>query len=248
MERLYWATVLNMQQKHTKPLRDQMSVRKIIRNVAIGVLLAMAVERIFDLGPKRLFSLPLTHKAGEMADPQQVIYRGLVRLSLKGGNGFCSGWVIDKNYAITAAHCINTNGYIDREAIKLFSETGVDTGVLAEATAYDVDLDMGLIRGDFHVFQPVATEFYKDGFPRELGHSYYSLGFPLGQKMLASSSFVPEGMEYFMVKGQGHLIQGMSGGPVVNERGVVVGINSAVDSSHSIVAPIQGFLGRFGLE
>jgi hypothetical protein len=55
-------------------------------------------------------------------------------------------------------------------------------------------------------------------------------------------------MNYFKVAGKGHLIPGMSGGPVINELSVAVGINSSVLEDMVFISPLEGMLGLFNLE
>lgn len=190
---------------------------------------------------------PLEFPFGEMQDPYKTKYDPIVRLRLK--NGFCSGWIVDKHYAVTAAHCINENGYIDESPIKIFDDNGANTFTLAQAVGYDQRTDLGLLSGNFEEFIPLKTNFEQEGFPRDGNKHYLSCGFPLGQKKLSCTEFIPTQTAIFAIAGYSHLIPGMSGGPVIDyDTRSAVAVNTAVAGDLAIVSPLQGFLGLFRLE
>lgn len=222
---------------------------KLLINIALGFIAVYVLSEIFTglgFGPKTIVLLPLDHKFGEFSTLAEVRYGGIIRLTSKTGS--CSGWVIDRHFAVTAAHCLNDKGYILQEGLHVYSDGGSDTEIIAKAMGYDSLMDMGLIEADFSTFKPVPTNFYSEGFPRNGDPRYFTFGFPLGQKFVSFSDFTPHHMDGFYLAGIGHIIPGMSGGPVLNSEGVAVGINSAVNGQWFLIAPIQGFLGRFRLE
>lgn len=221
-------------------------LRKLI-HLVLFTLIGYNLYSLFTLGESRhIMMLP---PAGKMPLSIDVKHNPIIRLATTTNIGFCSGWVIDTQLAITAAHCINHNKHITKAPIKIFDDKGKDTGHLAQAASYDEDLDLGLIVGDFHEFSSLQTNFYHEGFPRSVKHQYIMCGFPLGQKLVTCTEFSPTRMNFFRVEGKGHLIPGYSGGPVIDiTTNQAVGVNSAVSEDEIIIAPIQGILGLFRLE
>lgn len=168
----------------------------------------------------------------------------IVRLSYFTGEGFCTAFVVDVNYAITAAHCLIGK---EKDTLSLYDKEGNDLNVFVKVTAYDISTDLGLISGDFTRFKPLDTEFNGEGFVDK--HEYISCGYPHGQNHLTCSRFYPTNFNYFKVEGTGHLIPGYSGGPTIDlTTGKAVGVNHAVTDHSVLIIPVQGLLGVFGIE
>lgn len=180
----------------------------------------------------------------EAADSSLALYKPVVRITFKHGQ--CSGWVVSRHYLITAAHCLNEDGYQELGKYRLYSSSGIDTEVDATVGGYDADSDLGYLVGDFSKFHILKTDLISEQFMEK--HSYIAFGFPQGQKEISYSHFVLKEMDGFKVKGFGHFVQGMSGGPIVNENGVAVALINAVDGNVVIISPLMGFMGLFGLD
>lgn len=163
--------------------------------------------------------------------------------------GYCSGWVVDANYVVTAGHCINNDGHLSKELVKIYDINGNYTSVVAKPVGLDERMDLGLLKGEFSNFKVLPTEFEQEGFPMDNPHTFTSCGYPLGQKKLSCTRVVPFKTNMFMMEVYGHLIAGESGGPVIDDvTGKAVGVNDAVGENSAFVQPIQGALGLFGLE
>lgn len=173
----------------------------------------------------------------------------IIKLADKDDDMFCTAFVIDANYALTAAHClVDDSGEMTTDEIHILKEDDTDTKVRAKPVGVDLRMDVGLIRGDFNNFKFLAVNFYSFSIA-EVKAEYYAFGYPAGQKHLSIIPFYPEANNDFFIAGKGFLIPGMSGGPLVDvTHKVVVGINSSVDKGVVNFASPIGALGAFGIE
>jgi S1-C subfamily serine protease len=206
-----------------------------------------AINRASNALPPSRYIAPNLPKAqlsladGNTKEKEQAI----LHLHNKDGFFFCTAFVIDDNYAVTAAHCL-----VDEvgNSIRVHTSSDAFTGLLATVAGYDQRSDQGLLLGDFKAFNKVRME-------TETAEAAYATvlltcGFPHAQKSVLCTPFEVIGAEDFMVAGKhAAMYPGMSGGPVVNlETGHIVAINSAVEGDHALVAPTIGLYGMFGIE
>lgn len=230
--------------------------RKVL--AVVGVLAAILMtkhhfkEPVYNM--QKLDKLP---KFGDFAKTEPVIFSPVVLLLDEEGKPFCSGTVIDNNYVLTAAHCLTDQDLrMSKEIIYIASNQDVDIKTKAKAVAIDVSLDFGLVKGDFRDYEIMPSSFTT--FLHLSKGPFVACGFPLGQKTLICEPIVNLVPHDFKYVAYDQLVQGMSGGPVLDLSGelpTVVAVNTAVDgdinsrpSSNIILSPIMGLLGDFEIE
>lgn len=174
-------------------------------------------------------------------------HESIIRLVSPQGYFYCTGVVVDKNYALTAAHCVvNDLGLMSEEDVIIYNSKSINTGMVAKTVAIDKYRDVAFLKGDFSNFTPQTTDF--NGTHVKTGMKLKSCGFPSGQYDLFCVDLIQNGNRYFQYRATGMpIFKGCSGGPVYNEQGVVVGVNSAVDENTIIIAPLVGVLETVGL-
>lgn len=173
-------------------------------------------------------------------------YAATIRLKDSMDQFYCSGVVIDGNYAMTAAHCVtNSFGLMRSDPIRIYDVTDNFTGTIAKVVALEPQRDIAFIQGNFEDFTYVNVDFSGQYINAKM--PAMSCGFPAGQRDLYCVMLELEGNRYFQYKFKGNTIfPGMSGGPVIG-AGLVIGINSAVYDNGVIVAPVVGALESVGL-
>lgn len=199
----------------------------------IGLILVLVVLSL---------SIKLTHstihfpyKYGEQSNGT---IPGTIRIINIAGSSSCSGFVIDKHYAITAAHCIQSAKELE---VYSSSETYITK---ARVAGFDETNDIAVILGDFSDFKPLLVNF--DNTQINIYSKFQACGYPLGQRVNYCTSFSAEGFYYSMVKGTGQLYHGMSGGPVIDVTdNVVIGIVTSMDEEFNYITPVQGIFGLF---
>jgi V8-like Glu-specific endopeptidase len=170
-------------------------------------------------------------------------FNGIVRLLDEQGRFFCSGVVISETRIATAAHCVI--GQVPMMGIRLLrnkilvaSENGKIITV-ANTGGVEPRSDQAVLVGDFSMIRPMKA--ITD--PTEIAESFkrgnvVMCGYPYGGKLYCNKLSNPT-TDNFQFKGSGHLYPGMSGVPVIDaERGIVIGINTAVNAEWAIVSPL----------
>lgn len=171
-------------------------------------------------------------------------------IKLIGGDKkfFCSAFVIDNHYAVTAAHCLDENGKLRKDILSIFVEDNQDTGIKAKAVGMATRSDLGLLEGDFTNFQMLKTDTQHFGF-LDSKTVYLTCGYPYGNLKISCVPFSPEKNNGFAIEGAGYLVPGMSGGAVINVlTNEAVALNSYAGEGVVGVFPLYGLQGAFHLE
>lgn len=194
--------------------------------------------------------IPLHHKFDRsIAAVGKPVYNGIIGLTKPNGQFFCTAFVIDVHYAVTAAHCISDGTTLKKTPIFIRDDQGKSTNIQVTAAGFSNRSDFGLLLGDFSKFRVVEANFTDYSFNNK--HKYAACGFPYGQTKMVCNDFIPTGTDLFLVTGKGYLTPGQSGGPVIDKTtGLAVGINSQACETGSCfgVYPLQGYLGAFNIE
>lgn len=176
--------------------------------------------------------------------PENPQYDHLIRLGDNQYSFFCSGAVISKDFALTAAHCVvNAIGLLDTKTLHIYSKDNHFTGYATTVTV-DKSRDLALLKGDFskHTSIKVDWQGVTQTYMKDL--SIYSCGFPSGENLYCSKLDYDGNMFFQMSFKNGQLYRGQSGGPVVVytdfNTPLLIGVNSAVSFNSILVAPVVG--------
>lgn len=227
----------------------------MLRKITKYLILVLAVITIFQMEsnhaqiatPPQRAAAPLP-KYNESHTNGKNIYSGTIRLYAPMEGMRCTGFVIDGNYAMTAAHCVK--GLFGAMEIIDFSIKDIfdnETGIIATPVAMDPYRDIAFIKGNFENFKSYPVDFTGEHIFPEMKMN--ACGFPANQKMIYCTNLTLIANHNFVYRTIGSpIFKGMSGGPVFSVLdNFVVGINSAVDENSVMIGPLVGALEEVGL-
>jgi len=173
----------------------------------------------------------------------------IIRLTDSKDRGLCSAFVVSDQYAITAAHCIETPSDIIL----------VNGKEKTKVAAFNRRTDYALLLGDFKEYAKLVTDVSTARFPMLSGTQAIACGYPEGSHQSTCAPQILVANAGFYIASKGQLYPGMSGGPllIMPAPGVVfaIGVNHAVSDQETpdmlgfdYFADIVGIWGNFNLE
>jgi len=123
------------------------------------------------------------------------------------------------------------------DTYEVIDSNGSATGITAVAIANMDRRDFGLIRGDFRNFEKLTVD---KEFKVKKGDKLKACGFPGSVKPAICIDFEAVSQYDFSYAGISMFVPGISGGPVLNSEGVVVGIAVASAGEYSFITPSIG--------
>lgn len=125
------------------------------------------------------------------------------------------------------------------DKIKVFTIKGEEVKTKAFSLYSDNRRDYGFIRGNFKHFNKLNVA---KGFSINKGDILRACGFAGAKTPPVCINYEAVGKRGFEYAGRSMYVPGMSGGPVLNSKNEVVGINSASPADVAIMTPILGVI------
>jgi len=168
--------------------------------------------------------------------------------STSSATGTGTGVVItDDGYIVTNAHVIYDSEYGAGLASSIKVRMSDDNSYDAEVIGYDTDCDLAVLKIDAEELTPAE---FGDSDSLMLGESVIAIGNPLGFDLMNTvTSGIVSGLNrnitindkaMNLIQTDTAINSGNSGGPLINKRGQVIGINSSKMSSSYGSASIEG--------
>ncbi|MEI6765094.1 MAG: trypsin-like peptidase domain-containing protein [Bacteroidota bacterium] len=203
--------------------QTQLTLSDILENVLASVV-TVSVEKTEDT--KQILGF-----RGQEAD---IAYEKI--LDLTGSKSSGSGFVIEKNgkkYVITNAHVIeNASETAGSVFIYTIDRTKYEGKVIGGDSFYDIAV-LEFVKTPGAEVKAVA---FSTKEPR-IGEKVFAIGNPLGEYpytvsdgIVSAKNRVRDGItgKFGFIQSTATVIWGNSGGPLINEKGLVVGINSQI--------------------
>lgn len=217
-------------------------LKSIIR-ISIGVLVGLFIISQFD------FLSPIQRTSSFITPYQLTATKGsrspIIKLGTDLYSFICSGVVISKDFALTAAHCVvDSMGALDTGTIHISDVLGNYVNNSASAVAIEKLRDIALIKGDFSEFETYEVDWEGQYFTEMQTLSVVtSCGFPSGEGLTCQYLYYKGNYFFQIAFTGGPIFKGQSGGPVMLKKGdkwLVVGVNSGVVLNSVIIAPVVG--------
>lgn len=124
------------------------------------------------------------------------------------------------------------------DVFSVYNTYGEKTGIIAIADYKNFNgRDHALLKGNFKNFLKMPIQ--KD-FTIKAGDTLRACGFAGSKTPAVCTDFIAISSATFMYAGRGYFIKGMSGGMIVNDRGVAVGVISAMSDDYALIDTLVG--------
>lgn len=208
----------------------------LLAGVTGGAVGGLAAEREAGSGVVTLDAPPLDRPAGSVADiaGRAVPSVLTIRVGSSSGGGTGSGWVYDgRGHVVTNNHVVSAAGGSSAIAVELADGTRRE----AELVGRDVSYDLAVLKVDPADLTPLPIG---DSGDVVVGDHVVAVGSPLGLDSTVTSGIVSaierpvsagdQGDQSYIsaIQTDAAINPGNSGGPLLNARGEVVGVNSAI--------------------
>lgn len=150
-------------------------------------------------------------------------------------------------YIITNAHVIYDSEYTNSKAVKVTVVMNDKTEYEAQIVAYDKEADIAVLKADA---ENLTAAKFGDSSSVSVGDPVIAIGNPLGLDLFNTvTSGIISGLnrnitindtEMNLIQTDAAINSGNSGGPLINDKGEVIGINSAKMSSSYSQTTIEG--------
>lgn len=152
----------------------------------------------------------------------------------------CTATVIDSEFALTAAHCVDVN-----QTTVIFDLEGKPLSIGRAFVSKHPGLDVAVVQGDFKGYKKMEVEHFN--FNLVEGRRLRACGFPFMVEHLVCSElqaigpFLEQGLFFSMLgyRASGWVIFGHSGSAVVDlDTGKIVGVISGILPTSLIFSPV----------
>lgn len=193
-------------------------------------------------------------------------YIGVIQIvDLESGKGFCSGFVISNDYAISAAHCFvdaKTSKLNDKEygarARSVEDENNVSVAPMFIVGVH-VNADYAVLKGNFKAYSKLMINSSPNVLQQWTQRSLlpgmdpipvFAIGYPYGTRtaMAYGQANCVTVYDYIECGISAGLLPGMSGGPAMDPlTGEVIGINYAMGPSTKFFKHMIGIFEAFNI-
>lgn len=156
----------------------------------------------------------------------------------------CSGFVVSKSIAVTAAHCLSFSKSdffsLERKPRPVyFSSDDFSVSGVADVISFSLSNDIAFIKGDFSSFNSLRLDLYGEYFPNfpltNSAITVRSCGYPFGGVLKCIYSYYSGPVANKMSMYGSSIFKGMSGGPIM----IVMSSNDPLDVSRDLVIAVN---------
>jgi len=157
----------------------------------------------------------------------------------------CSGGILCSSQLKRAEYQLNRELQDRKKSLVIVADTynitNINGTAVGKVTAYykDIRRDYGFLKGDFSKFKKV---YLKKGWKVKKNDILRACGFYGSKLPPVCVDFKAVSSWGFQYKGYSMFVPGVSGGPVYNHEGYVVGIASKAVGNFAIIEPILGIM------